>query len=82
MTAGLSARPQELFVASTMPASGEGQKLIAGSPEFTLNVAGQIAGCRRGQDRVLTSPQGAALAGRVARVPTPSAMAKARCSHS
>ena len=42
---------------------GEGQKLIAGSPDFALKGAGQIAGGRRGQDRLQTSLQSPALAG-------------------
>ncbi len=42
---------------------GEGQELIAGAPDLALNFTGQIAGCRRGQDRVQTALQGPALAG-------------------
>jgi hypothetical protein len=62
MTAGLSASSQALLVASTSPV-GEGQKLVAGSPELVLNVAGQSAGRRRGQDIIQTSLQGLAFAG-------------------
>ena len=43
--------------------SGEGQKLIAGSPELVLDVSRQIARRRRGDDGIETSLEGAAFGG-------------------